>query len=139
MHAQAQAHVEPEDDAVLRSSSNSVAFSRPPSTSAFNCALSQNWHAPEFIGLVPPATVRPRTTLGIALDGNEVVALAPAGAAAQSGQLIVGDVVEEIDDVEVPITIIYHWCTKYRIGKTRLRYRAGDGREPVVNVLTVLA
>lgn len=105
MHAQAQAHVEPEDDAVLRSSSNSVAFSRPPSTSAFNCALSQNWHAPEFIGLVPPATVRPRTTLGIALDGNEVVALAPAGAAAQSGQLIVGDVVEEIDDVEVPVTI----------------------------------
>ena len=111
MHAQPPAHVEPEDDAVLRSSSNSVAFSRPPSTSAFNCALSQNWHAPEFIGLVPPATVRPRTTLGIALDGNEVVA----------------------------ITIIYHWCTKYRIGKTRLRYRAGDGREPVVNVLTVLA
>jgi hypothetical protein len=49
--------------------------------------------------------VRPRTTLGIALDGNEVVALAPAGAAAQSGQLIVGDVVEEIDDVEVPVTI----------------------------------
>ena len=139
MHAQPPAHVEPEDDAVLRSSSNSVAFSRPPSTSAFNCALSQNWHAPEFIGLVPPATGRPKTTLGIALDGNEVVALAPAGAAAQSGQLIVGDVVEEIDDVEVPITIIYHWCTKYRIGKTRLRYRAGGGREPVVNVLTVLA
>ena len=122
MHAQPPAHVVPEDDAVLRSSSNSVAFSRPPSASAFN-ALSQNWHAPEFIGLVPPATMRPKTTLGIALDGNEVVALAPAGAAAQSGQLIVGDVVEEIDDVEVPITIIYHWYTKYIIDKTRPRCR----------------
>ena len=72
---------------------------------------------------MPPATVRPRTTLGIALDGNEVVALAPAGAAAQSGQLIVGDVVEEIDDVEVPITIIYHWYTIYITDKTRPRCR----------------
>jgi len=44
---------------------------------------------------------RPKTTLGLALDGTEIMGMTPLGAAAQSRALLVGDLIEEVDGIRV--------------------------------------
>lgn len=43
-----------------------------------------SWQSPEFAGLASRPRNRPKTTLGLALDGNEIIGLAPYGAAGTS-------------------------------------------------------